>query len=74
VFHYGRELKPLMAATEGTLRLHRHEPGSLVREAKYLHQHTGRKNMSARSRGSGPDGPAVEDLADSLTVITSPAR
>jgi hypothetical protein len=36
-----------MAATEGTLRLHLHEPGSLVREAKYLHQHTGRIIMSA---------------------------
>jgi hypothetical protein len=40
-FPYGQEWKPLVAAMEGTLRLHRHEPGTLVREAKYLHQRTG---------------------------------
>jgi len=40
-FPYGREWKPLVAAMEGTLRLHRHEPGSLVREARYLHLRTG---------------------------------
>jgi hypothetical protein len=40
-FPYGSEWKPLIAAMEGTLRLHRHAAGSLVREAKYLHQRTG---------------------------------
>jgi Bacterial TniB protein len=40
-FPYGSEWKPLVAAMEGTLRLHRHEPGGLVREARYLHQRTG---------------------------------
>jgi hypothetical protein len=40
-FPYGQEWKALIAAMEGTLRLHRHEPGTLVREAKYLHQRTG---------------------------------
>jgi hypothetical protein len=40
-FPCGSEWKPLVAAMEGTLRLHRHAPGSLVREAKYLHQRTG---------------------------------
>jgi hypothetical protein len=40
-FPYGQEWKPLVAAMEGTLRLHRHEPGTLVREAKYIHQRTG---------------------------------
>jgi hypothetical protein len=40
-FPYGQEWKALTAAMEGTLRLHRHEPGTLVREAKYLHQRTG---------------------------------
>lgn len=40
-FPYGSEWKPLVAAMEGTLRLHRHKQGSLVREARYLHQRTG---------------------------------
>lgn len=40
-FPYGQEWKPLVAAMESTLRLHRHEPGTLVKQAKYLHQRTG---------------------------------
>lgn len=40
-FPYGQEWKQLAAAMEATLRLHRHEPGTLVAQAKYLHQRTG---------------------------------
>jgi hypothetical protein len=38
---YNGEWKSLVAAMEGTLRLHHHDSGALVREAKYLHQRTG---------------------------------
>jgi hypothetical protein len=40
-FPYHSEWKQLVAGMETTLRLHRHEPGSLVALAKYLHQRTG---------------------------------
>lgn len=40
-FPYRDEWKQLIAGMEATLRLHRHEPGSLVGLAKYLHQRTG---------------------------------
>ena len=40
-FPFHDEWKQLVGAMESTLRLHRHEPGSLVREARYLHQRTG---------------------------------
>ena len=36
-----REWKSLVAAMEGTLRLHRHAGGTLVADAKYLHRRTG---------------------------------
>jgi hypothetical protein len=37
----GGEWHSLVAALEGALRLHRHEPGSLSRHAGYLHARTG---------------------------------
>lgn len=40
-FPYASEWKSLVAAMEGTLRLHKHRPGALVGEAKYLHRRTG---------------------------------
>ena len=40
-FPYASEWKSLVAAMEGTLRLHRHTAGTLVADAKYLHQRTG---------------------------------
>lgn len=40
-FPYNGEWKSLVAAMEGTLRLHHHQSGALVRDAKYLHQRTG---------------------------------
>ena len=40
-FPLGEEWTSLVAAMEDTLRLHRHEPGSLVAAARYLHQRTG---------------------------------
>lgn len=40
-FPFAGEWKSLVAAMEGTLRLHRHNAGALVAEAKYLHQRTG---------------------------------
>ncbi|MGW2308421.1 TniB family NTP-binding protein [Actinomadura luteofluorescens] len=40
-FPYNTEWKQLVASMEASLRLHRHEPGSLTRQAKYLHQRTG---------------------------------
>lgn len=39
-FPYQKEWTQLVAAMEATLRLHRHEPGSLVALAKYLHRRT----------------------------------
>ena len=40
-FPYREEWAQLIAALEATLRLHRHEPGTLPSQAKYLHQRTG---------------------------------
>lgn len=40
-FPYHDEWKQLIAAIEATLRLHQHQPGTLVASAKYLHQRTG---------------------------------
>jgi len=40
-FPYRPEWAQLIAALEATLRLHRHEPGTLPAQAKYLHQRTG---------------------------------
>lgn len=40
-FPYRDEWAQLGAPLEATLRLHRHEPGSLAAQAKYLHQRTG---------------------------------
>ena len=40
-FPDAKEWRQLVAAMEGTLRLHRHEPGSLVAQARYLHRRTG---------------------------------
>lgn len=40
-FPDAHEWRQLVAAMEGTLRLHRHTPGTLVGEARYLHRRTG---------------------------------
>ena len=40
-FPYRQEWTQLIAALEATLRLHRHEPGTLPAQARYLHQRTG---------------------------------
>ena len=40
-FPYREEWAQLIAALEATLRLHRHEPGTLAAQARYLHQRTG---------------------------------
>jgi hypothetical protein len=40
-FPYREEWAQLIASLEATLRLHRHEPGALAAQAKYLHQRTG---------------------------------
>ena len=40
-FPYQDEWRSMVATMEQALRLHRHEPGSLVMQAKYLHQRTG---------------------------------
>ncbi|WP_030097776.1 MULTISPECIES: TniB family NTP-binding protein [Mycobacteroides] len=39
-FPDAKEWRQLIAAMEGTLRLHRHKPGTLVAEARYLHLRT----------------------------------
>ncbi len=40
-FPYRKEWQAMVAAMEHALRLHRHQPGSLVAHAQYLHQRTG---------------------------------
>ncbi|CAL9491051.1 hypothetical protein SUDANB6_03247 [Streptomyces sp. enrichment culture] len=40
-FPLNAEWRSLIASMENTLRLHRHEPNTLVKMAKYLHQRTG---------------------------------
>jgi Bacterial TniB protein len=40
-FPYHQEWKGLVATMEQTLRLHRHQPGTLVKLDRYLHQRTG---------------------------------
>jgi hypothetical protein len=39
-FPFAEEKMALVAAMEATLRLHRHVPGTLIAEAKYLHRRT----------------------------------
>jgi hypothetical protein len=38
---YGEEWHAMIATLEDSLRLHRHKPGTLQRNARYLHQRTG---------------------------------
>lgn len=40
-FPFHDEWQGLVAAMEGALRLHRHEPGTLLRHSRYLHTQTG---------------------------------
>jgi Bacterial TniB protein len=40
-FEFGDEWRSLVASLEAALRLHLHQPGTLTRNAKYLHQRTG---------------------------------
>ncbi|MCG2622165.1 TniB family NTP-binding protein [Arthrobacter sp. I2-34] len=40
-FPYGEEFKSLVATLEEALRLHDHAPGTLTRDARYLHRRTG---------------------------------
>jgi len=40
-FLYTQEWRRMVATMEQALRLHRHQPGSLLKHAKYLHQRTG---------------------------------
>lgn len=40
-FPYGDEFKSLVATLEDALRLHDHAPGTLTRNARYLHRRTG---------------------------------
>jgi hypothetical protein len=40
-FPYQQEWKALVATMEAALRLHRHQPGSLAKMDRYLHQRTG---------------------------------
>ncbi|WP_280470594.1 TniB family NTP-binding protein [Nocardia farcinica] len=40
-FPFNDEWRALVASLEDALRLHRHEPGSLVKHARYLHTRTG---------------------------------
>jgi len=40
-FAYRQEWHSMVATMEHVLRLHRHEPGSLLKQARYLHQRTG---------------------------------
>jgi hypothetical protein len=40
-FPPGEQWATLIAALEGSLRLHRHQPGSLPKLARYLHERTG---------------------------------
>jgi hypothetical protein len=40
-FPYRDEWRSMVATMEQALRLHRHQPGTLVAQAKYLHQRTG---------------------------------
>lgn len=40
-FPYAEEFRSLVASLEAALRLHRHQPGTLTAETKYLHRRTG---------------------------------
>jgi Bacterial TniB protein len=40
-FPYGEEWRSIVATMEQAIRLHRHQPGALLSQAKYLHQRTG---------------------------------
>jgi fibrillarin-like rRNA methylase len=40
-FPYQDEWRSMVATMEQALRLRRHQPGSLIAQAKYLHQRTG---------------------------------
>jgi hypothetical protein len=68
-FPYRPEWAQLIAALEATLRLHRHEPGTLPAQAKYLHQRTGGMigSLTHLIRGA-----AIRAILDGQEAITRP--
>jgi hypothetical protein len=68
-FPYRDEWAQLIAALEATLRLHRHEPGTLPAQARYLHQRTGGMigSLTYLIRGA-----AIRAILDGQEAITRP--
>jgi hypothetical protein len=66
-FPYQQEWEALVATMEAALRLHRHEPGSLARLDRYLHNRTGGMigSLSHLIRGS-----AITAISDGSEAIT----
>ena len=66
-FPCNTEWQALIATLEGTLRLHHHQPGTLVSLARYLHQRTGGMigSLSHLIRGA-----AIEAILDGSEQIT----
>ena len=66
-FPYAEDWRGVVATLEHTLRLHHHQPGTLVRLDRYLHQRTGGMigSLSHLIRGA-----AIEAILDSSEKIT----
>jgi hypothetical protein len=68
-FPYRAEWRSMVASMEQALRLHRHEPGSLTAQAKYLHQRT---SGSISSLSHLIRAAAISAIADGSEQITRP--
>jgi Bacterial TniB protein len=68
-FPYRSEWRSMVASMEQALRLHRHEPGTLAAQAKYLYQRTGGSisSLSHLIRAA-----AISAIADGSEQITKP--
>lgn len=66
-FTYGTEWRAMVATMEDALRLHQHEPGTLLKQAKYLHNRTGGSisSLSHLIRGA-----AISSITDGSQRIT----
>jgi hypothetical protein len=78
-FPYQSEWKSLIATLEGALRLHRHEPGTLMRLDRYLHKRTGGMIGSlshlvraARSPRSTPESKRSHGICSTALRWTTP--
>jgi hypothetical protein len=66
-FPCAEEWKAMIATLEDALRLHRHQPGTLIRQAKYLHRRTGGMIGSLSHLVRGAAQPAILEGEEAIT-------